>query len=271
VTGRRTLALLLAVLGLSTFGVAGDESAKTTLTITGMTCGGCAAGVKIHLKRIEGVKNDDVSYERGEAEVTYDPAKTTPGRIAESLAAGTGYKVAVKGAKESSSGGATVAPLDLKAMKEWFNGASGSVRVVSLLSPTCGLCQSGHGVLKSVFSGIGAKDLRGYIAWLPMKPADDPGTAALQAATFRDARLSESWDGDRAAGALFARMLKVKGTAWDVYLLYPRGVLWEGDAPPAPSFWMHQLQAEDGADQKLCLDPARLRRETIALLGKVGG
>src|SRR5262249_10315915 len=148
-----------------------------------------------------------------------------------------------------------------------FNGASDSVRVVSLLSPTCGLCQAGHGVLKSVFSSTDAKDLRGFIAWLPMKPADDAASAAAQAAAFRHPRLTESWDGQRAAGSLLARMLKLKGTAWDVYLLYPRGVRWEGDAPPAPSFWMHQLQAEDGADQKLCLDPARLRRETVALLG----
>ena len=155
-------------------------------------------------------------------------------------------------------------------MKDWFNGATDSVRVVSILSPTCGLCQSGHGVLKSVFSSTEAKDLQGFIAWVPMKPADDPGSAATQSASFRDARLTEAWDGERAAGALFGRMLKLKGTAWDVYLLYPRGARWEGNAPPAPVFWMHQLQAEDGADQKFCLDPARLRRQTIALLEKRG-
>lgn len=155
-------------------------------------------------------------------------------------------------------------------MKDWFNGASDSVRVVSLLSPTCGLCQSGHGVVKSVFSATNSKELRGFIAWLPMLAADDAATAATQAATFRDPRVAEAWDGHRAAGALFARMLKLKGTAWDVYLLYPRGVRWEGDAPPSPTFWMHQLKAEDGADQKFCLDPARLRQQTLALLEKRG-
>jgi len=73
------------------------ESARTTLSITGMTCGGCAAGVKIQLKRMEGVTSYDVSYEKGEAEVRYDPAKTTPEKIAQSVAVKTGYKVAVKG------------------------------------------------------------------------------------------------------------------------------------------------------------------------------
>lgn len=30
---------------------------------------------------------------------------------------------------------------------------------------------------------------------------------------------------------------------WDVYLLYPPGVRWEGSTPPRPAFWMHQLEA----------------------------
>ena len=266
-----TLAAIVCVVALHAPAARAGESAKTTLTITGMTCGGCAAGVKIQLKRMEGVTSYDVSWEKGEAEVVYDPAKTTPEKIAESVAAKTGYTVAVKGSKKTTSAGqGSIAPLDLKAMKDWFNGATDSVRLVSILSPTCGLCQSSHGVLKNVFSSTEAKDLRGFIAWVPMKPADDPGSAAVQAAGLRDARLTEAWDGERAAGALFASMLKLKGTAWDVYLLYPRGARWEGNAPPAPIFWMHQLQAEDGADQNLCLNPARLRRQTIALLEKRG-
>lgn len=266
-----TFAAIISLLTLHAAAAGAAESARTTLTITGMTCGGCAAGVKIQLKRMEGVTSYDVSYEKGEAEVGYDPAKTTPEKIAESVAVKTGYKVAVKGSKRATSAGpGSIAPLDLKAMRDWFNRGTDSVRVISILSPTCGLCQSGHGVLKSVFSSTEANDLRGFIVWLPMKSADDPGSAAAQAASLRDARLTEAWDGEHAAGALFASMLKLKGTAWDVYLLYPRGARWEGDAPPAPIFWMHQLQAEDGADQKLCLDPGRLRRQTIALLEKRG-
>ncbi|PYQ53812.1 MAG: hypothetical protein DMF78_08080 [Acidobacteria bacterium] len=66
-----------------------------------MTCAGCAAGVKIELKRMEGVMRYDVSYEKGEAEVSYDPAKTTPEKIAASLAVKTGDRVAVKGSKKT--------------------------------------------------------------------------------------------------------------------------------------------------------------------------
>lgn len=47
-----------------------------TLNITGMTCGGCAIAARKVLTRLDGVSKADVSYEKGNAVVTYDPAKT---------------------------------------------------------------------------------------------------------------------------------------------------------------------------------------------------
>ena len=62
----------LALLFSSNAGAA--DAAKTTLTIKGMTCGGCVAAVKLQLRKTDGVAAYDVSLEKGEAEVTYDPA-----------------------------------------------------------------------------------------------------------------------------------------------------------------------------------------------------
>lgn len=67
---------------------------------------------------------------------------------------------------------------------------------------------------------------------------------------------------------LFARRLGLRGTAWDVYLVYGRSARWDGADPPVPTFWMHQLGEEAGADQKLSLDPGRLTREVLALIEK---
>src|SRR5207247_7260242 len=103
--GALTVAAIVCVLTLHAPAARAGESARTTLTIAGMNCGGCAAGVKIQRKRLEGVMRYDVSYEKGEAQVSYDPAKTTPEKIAESVAAKTGYKVAVKGSKKTTSAG----------------------------------------------------------------------------------------------------------------------------------------------------------------------
>ena len=83
------LALLLAPV------VHAATSAQTTLTIKGMTCGGCVGAVKIQLKRTEGVSAFDVSYEKAEAVVTYDPSKTDPKKIAESVSK-TGFEASVK-------------------------------------------------------------------------------------------------------------------------------------------------------------------------------
>lgn len=48
-----------------------------TLKVAGMTCGGCVLGTRRALTRLPGVAKADVSYERGTAIVTYDPAKVT--------------------------------------------------------------------------------------------------------------------------------------------------------------------------------------------------
>jgi hypothetical protein len=137
-----------------------------------------------------------------------------------------------------------------------FNRASNRVRVVALLSPTCGACQHGQRVVQTVFSKFsGDERLRGFVVWLPMLSTDSEEAAANQAAAFTDRRLRQEWDGKRSSGTLLARTLKLQGPAWDVYLLYAPGVKWTGENPPQPTFWMHQLRVENGADQKMCLNP----------------
>lgn len=48
-----------------------------TLRVAGMTCGGCAIATRKVLARLAGVRKAEVSYERREAIVTYDPGKVT--------------------------------------------------------------------------------------------------------------------------------------------------------------------------------------------------
>jgi copper chaperone len=49
----------------------------TTIKVSGMTCQGCVRSVTRVLKAIPGVEAVAVSLERGEAEVRYDPARTS--------------------------------------------------------------------------------------------------------------------------------------------------------------------------------------------------
>jgi len=55
-----------------------DEGAEATLRIEGLLCSACAANVLRRLERVDGVRSAAVDLERGEAQVSYDPARATP-------------------------------------------------------------------------------------------------------------------------------------------------------------------------------------------------
>jgi copper chaperone CopZ len=59
--------------------------ATATIRVEGMTCGGCAAAVRQALANRDGVKSVEVSFEKKQALVTYDPAKVTPQQLAETI------------------------------------------------------------------------------------------------------------------------------------------------------------------------------------------
>jgi len=45
-------------------------------------------------------------------------------------------------------------------------------------------------------------------------------------------------------------------------------VKWTGEQPPTPTFWMHQLRAETGADQRACLNPTVFLNKVATLLAE---
>lgn len=77
------------------------QAAQVTLKVEGMTCGGCAASVKMAAKRVDGVNDANVSHEKGTAEITYDPKKTSPSAIAKAITENSGFKASVP--KEGTS------------------------------------------------------------------------------------------------------------------------------------------------------------------------
>jgi len=263
---------------------AAPEGARTALHIEGMTCGSCATAVKIVLGKTPGVKNATVSFEDKRADVTYDAQTTSPQKIAAAIADALAYKVTIAEGNSpiqtsnepqetacDLSKKPTGKPILLPAyrsdeLRDEFNRASGRVRMVALLSPTCGPCQHGQRVVQSVFTKFADPQLRGFVVWLPMLPSDDAAAARSQAGTFTDTRVVQRWDASRDSGTQFSKILKLKGAAWDVYLLYEPGVKWTGATPPAPTFWMHQLRADHGADQRLCLNPAAMTAKVEELL-----
>ncbi len=65
---------------------------KVIFNVSGMTCTSCAVIVQSALEKTQGVRLADVSYQRGEAVVTYDARAVTIEQLREALNQ-TGYKV----------------------------------------------------------------------------------------------------------------------------------------------------------------------------------
>lgn len=59
--------------------------ARIDFAVAGMTCGGCAVGIRIALSRLDGVAKAEVSYQEQRAVVTFDPAKVSTDRLLESV------------------------------------------------------------------------------------------------------------------------------------------------------------------------------------------
>ena len=90
----KTLVSLIALMGaLSSPAWAATKT--VTLAVPGMTCAACPITVKTALAKVVGVERTDVSFEKREAVVTYDDAKTTVVALTRATA-GAGYPSTVK-------------------------------------------------------------------------------------------------------------------------------------------------------------------------------
>jgi copper chaperone CopZ len=88
--------LLIPYLSAKTSGVTAvqpvpDHLRHLTLAIDGMDCAGCAGTIQAALSRAPGVSNATVAFDKKEAEVQYDPSKTSPERLI-AVVASTQYK-----------------------------------------------------------------------------------------------------------------------------------------------------------------------------------
>ena len=65
-------------------------TARETFKVSGMTCAGCETTIKLALERTPGVRSSEVSYDRGEAVVEYNPNITTTDKLCAAINE-TGY------------------------------------------------------------------------------------------------------------------------------------------------------------------------------------
>ena len=124
---------------------------------------------------------------------------------------------------------------------------SGTLRVLSVLSPTCPNCLEGYELVSHMPAG-----LTSFVLWTAMLEGDSPRAACDQIGS--DRRSSHYWEDE--GWPISTRLRPVLGlgpyrretSVWDVYLLYGPGIVWADEYPPSPSDWTHNLQ-EDEPDQ----------------------
>jgi hypothetical protein len=131
-----------------------------------------------------------------------------------------------------------------------FNALHESPRLLALVSPTCPECVFGAESVRHVVEVM--PSLQALLVWLPMLDSDTPATIDQTATRFVHPRIHRFADPHRLAGTHIARRLSDGDwIAWDCYLLYAPGVMWEHDLP-LPNQWFHQLDGKS-------TDPARQR------------
>jgi hypothetical protein len=126
-----------------------------------------------------------------------------------------------------------------------FNADTANVRVMMLVSPTCGICLRGASdIQRTVLAKQPDSRLRTYVVWVPKlngQEKDVPVAMRL----VPDERATHYWDAQGGLMRAYTKTFALAEDAWDMYLLYDRWTRWDGELPPKPRFWMHQLGSRD--------------------------
>jgi hypothetical protein len=139
------------------------------------------------------------------------------------------------------------------ALKAAFNAAPDDVRLLFLVGPSCGPCLRG---LMELSEALGAdllsnERLRVLVVHVPTLGAE-AHHAERAAQLMKGASVTHYWDPSGRSGDVVQQALQIPEYAWDVWLTYAPGPTWDGEVPPTPAAWSHQL---GGLPAQTRLDP----------------
>ena len=131
-----------------------------------------------------------------------------------------------------------------KRLRQDFNQWSDAVRVISVVSPTCPNCLEGYELVSRTPAGPTS-----LVLWTAMLDGDSTRFAFERIGS--DRRSTHYWEGEGWPVSTRLRPVLGLGTynpemsAWDVYLLFPPGVVWTDEDPPLPLDWTHNLRENE--------------------------
>jgi hypothetical protein len=156
-------------------------------------------------------------------------------------------------------------------LRDDFNRARGTVRLLFVVDPACPTCVRGLADLNEALLA-GTHDLR-LQTFVVHEPVIGGTTANIAAAAglLQNSQVHHYWNADGDFGRLLGRGVGLRRAgqpvyAWDVWLLYGSDAVWDGEAPPPPHLLMHQLDPIPGFDY---LDSKMFAQQARALLAQL--
>lgn len=96
---------------------------------------------------------------------------------------------------------------DIDSLRERFNRDKGKVRLLALLSPTCGFCLSGASVVQRLLKKLNNVDIEVYSVWVPILASDANFTVSRATNRLSDSGVSHYWDSEGVLVKAFAGVL----------------------------------------------------------------
>jgi len=163
-------------------------------------------------------------------------------------------------------GSLQVLSADNRELRQRFDHDAGRVRLVVLLSPTCGNCmRMARMIQRYLLEEVKDPRLAVYVVWGPMQEADKPEVAKQMLVHAPDSRAVHYWTPTADLAKQFSKPLNTEMAAWDVIFFFGPDARWT--VPPKPADYAHQwgtklplehqFSGEKLADQVRKLLPAR--------------
>jgi hypothetical protein len=107
----------------------------------------------------------------------------------------------------------------------------------------------------------GNDDVAVYVVWSSQLGAEERHVPAA-AALIPDRRVAHFWDASQVVGKAFQPIVGTPVPSWDVWMVFDRQARWNGELPPRPAWWEHQLHS---LPPERYLDPKRFAKKARAL------
>lgn len=117
---------------------------------------------------------------------------------------------------------------------------------------------------EKILNVLPSDQLRLYVVWTPVLREDNRAAAVEAMTLVSGERVTQFWDADKSLGLTFGNVVDLprdRTLGWDVYFVFKRDLEWDGEQPPVPTDWMHQL----GTDERL-LNGLKLHETVKTLL-----